>query len=205
MAIKRIGQILTDLGLIEEHQLRTMLETQASRGGELLGRVGVALGFYSEEQLGEALAEQWNTSFVTLYDRQIAPDVLRLISEPMAQLYRVVPLELSGSRLTIASAEPQKIQVADELRTLLGYDITVCVATEQEIHKAIARFYSSETESVESLVQDLEADDELAAAAASAAAIRSSRWMTKSSNPPTYSMARPWATSTTRWATSPET
>ena len=169
MAIKRIGQILTDLGLIEEHQLRTMLETQASRGGELLGRVGVALGFYSEEQLGEALAEQWNTSFVTLYDRQIAPDVLRLISEPMAQLYRVVPLELSGSRLTIASAEPQKIQVADELRTLLGYDITVCVATEQEIHKAIARFYSSETESVESLVQDLEADDELAAAAAAAA------------------------------------
>jgi type IV pilus assembly protein PilB len=168
MAIKRIGQILTDLGLIEEHQLRTMLETQASRGGELLGRVGVALGFYSEEQLGEALAEQWSTSFVTLYDRQIAPDVLRLISEPMAQLYRVVPLELSGSRLTIASAEPQKIQVADELRTLLGYDITVCVATEQEIHKAIVRFYSSETESVESLVQDLEADDELAAAAAAA-------------------------------------
>ena len=168
MALKRIGQILVDLGLIDEQQLATMLEEQSNRGGELLGKIGVALGFYTDEQLGEALAEQWGTTFVTLYDRQIPVDVIRLVSEPMAQLYRVVPLELVGDRLTIASAEPQKFQIADELRTLLGYDIHVCVATEPEITKTIEKLFSSETESVESLVEDLEADDALAAAAAAA-------------------------------------
>ncbi|MEX0669396.1 MAG: ATPase, T2SS/T4P/T4SS family [Pirellulales bacterium] len=168
MALKRIGQILVDLGLIDEQQLATMLDEQSNRGGELLGKIGVALGFYTDEQLGEALAEQWSTTFVTLYDRQIPADVIRLVSEPMAQLYRVVPLELVGDRLTIASAEPQKIQIADELRTLLGYDIHVCVATEPEITKTIEKLFSSETESVESLVEDLEADDALAAAAAAA-------------------------------------
>ncbi|NBW85987.1 MAG: pilus assembly protein PilB, partial [Planctomycetia bacterium] len=125
MALKRLGQILIDLGLVDEQQLATMLEEQASRGGELIGKVGVSLGFYTDEQLGEALAEQWGTTFVTLYDRQIPPTVTKLISEPMAQLYRVVPLELSGNRLTVASADPQKIQIADELRTLLGHDIHV--------------------------------------------------------------------------------
>ena len=168
MALKRIGQILVDLGLIDEQQLETMIEEQATRGGELLGRVGVALGFYTDEQLGEALAEQWGTTFVTLYDRQIPSDVIRLISEPMAQLYRVVPLELKGDRLTVASADPQKIQVADELRTLLGYDIHICVATEAEITKTIEKLFSSDNESVESLVSDLESDNELAAAAAAA-------------------------------------
>jgi type IV pilus assembly protein PilB len=168
MALKRIGQILVDLGLIDEQQLATMLEEQASRSGELLGRIGVALGYYTDEQLGEALAEQWGTTFVTLYDRQITTDVVHLISEPMAQLYRVVPLEISGNRLTVASAEPQRIQVADELRTLLGYDIHICVATEAEVAKTIEKLYSGESESVESLVEDLEADDELAAAAAAA-------------------------------------
>ena len=167
MALKRIGQILIDLGLIDEPQLETMLEEQSSRG-ELLGRVGVALGFYSEEQLGEALAEQWGTTFVSLYDREIAPEALAAISEPMAQLYRVVPIKLEGNQLTIASAEPQKIQIADELRTLLGYDILVCVATEPEITKAIEKSFSSESDSVESLVEDLEQDDELAAKAAAA-------------------------------------
>jgi len=169
MALKRLGQILIDLGLVDEQQLATMLEEQASRGGELIGKVGVSLGFYTDEQLGEALAEQWGTTFVTLYDRQIPPQVTKTISEPMAQLYRVVPLELSGNRLTVASAEPQKIQIADELRTLLGHDIHVCVATEPEIQKAIEKLYASDTESVESLVEDLEADDELAAQAAAAA------------------------------------
>ena len=168
MALKRLGQILIDLGLIDEQQLATMLEEQASRGGELLGRVGVSLGFYTEEQLGEALAEQWGTTFVTLYDRTIPADVIRLISEPMAQLYRVVPLELTGNRLTIASSEPQKIQIADELRVFLGYDIHVAVATEPEISKVIEKFYAAETESVESLVDTLESDKELAAAAAAA-------------------------------------
>ena len=168
MALKRIGQILVDLGLIDEQQLATMIEEQATRGGELLGKVGVSLGFYTDEQLGEALAEQWGTTFVTLYDRHIPPEVARLLSEPMAQLYRVVPLAIDGNRLTIASAEPQKIQIADELRTFLGYDIHVCVATEPEITKVIEKLYSSESESVESLVEDLEKDDELAAAAAAA-------------------------------------
>ena len=167
MALKRIGQILIDLGFIDEQQLETMLEEQPSRA-ELLGRVGISLGFYSDDQLGEALAEQWGTTFVSLYDREISPEVLSLISEPMAQLYRVVPLSLDGNQLTIASSEPQKIQVADELRTLLGYDIHVCVATEAEIEKAIDKHYSSESDSVESLVDDLEQDDELAAAAAAA-------------------------------------
>ena len=101
MALKRLGQILLDLGLVDEQQLETMLEEQSSRG-DLLGKVGVALGFYSDEQLGEALAEQWGTTFVTLYDRQIPQDVLRSISEPMAQLYRVVPLALDGNKLTVA-------------------------------------------------------------------------------------------------------
>jgi type IV pilus assembly protein PilB len=168
MALKRIGQILLDLGLVDEQQLETMLEEQPSRG-DLLGRVGLALGFYSEEQLGEALAEQWGTTFVTLYDHEFPAAAVAAISEPMAQLYRVIPLELAGNRLTIASAEPQKIQIADELRTLLGYDIHVCVATATEIDKVIEKLFSSETDSVESLVDDLEHDDELAAKAAAAA------------------------------------
>ena len=89
---KRIGQILIDLGLIDEQQLATMLETQAAGAGELLGKVGMALEYFTDEQLGEALAEQWGTTFVTLYDRQIPAEVLSLVSQPMAQLYRVVTL-----------------------------------------------------------------------------------------------------------------
>ena len=164
MALKRLGQILTDLGLIDEEQLQEMLAEQEARGGELLGRVGVSLGFFSEEQLGEALAEQWNTVFVTLYDKQITHSLVDIISKTMAEMYRVVPLELEDNQLTIATADPQKIQIADELRVFLGYEIHVVVATDAEIDKAIETFYSGEVDTVESIVEELEEDQELAEA-----------------------------------------
>ena len=164
MALKRLGQILTDLGLIDEEQLQEMLAEQEARGGELLGRVGVSLGFFSDEQLGEALAEQWNTVFVTLYDKQITHSLVDIISKTMAEMYRVVPLELEGNQLTIATADPQKIQIADELRVFLGYEIHVVVATDAEIDKAIETFYSGEVDTVESIVEELEEDQDLAEA-----------------------------------------
>ena len=164
MALKRLGQILADLGLIDEEQLQEMLTEQEARGGELLGRVGVSLGFFSDEQLGEALAEQWNTVFVTLYDKQITHSLVDIISKTMAEMYRVVPLELEDNQLTIATADPQKIQIADELRVFLGYEIHVVVATDAEIDKAIETFYSGEVDTVESIVEELEEDKDLAEA-----------------------------------------
>jgi type IV pilus assembly protein PilB len=168
MALRRLGQILIDLGMIDEQQLAAMLEEQAVRGGELLGRVGVSMAVISEEQLVEALAEQWGTTYVALGETSLRAEVLDVVSEPMAQLYRVVPLELQGNRLTIVTAEPQKIQVADELRVLLGYDIKIVVTTEPEIQKAIDKYYSSKTDTVESIVEKLEGDKELEAAAEAA-------------------------------------
>lgn len=170
MALKRLGQILIDLGIVDEQQLESILEEQAARGGELLGRVGVSMSLITDEQLAEALAEQWSTTVVQLGDMHLKSDVLQFVSEPMSQLYRILPLSLEGNRLTIASAEPQKIQIADELRVLLGYDIRVCVATEPEIQKAIDKYYSSATDTVESIVNVLEEDKELEAVAKAAAA-----------------------------------
>jgi len=164
MALKRLGLILTDLGLIDEEQLEEMLAEQDARGGELLGRVGVSLGFFSDEQLGEALAEQWNTLFVTLYDKQITHSLVDILSKTMAEMYRVVPLTLEGNQLTIATADPQKIQIADELRVFLGYEIHVVVATDAEIDKAIEQFYSGEVDTVESIVEEMEEDKDLAEA-----------------------------------------
>src|SRR5690606_17740798 len=68
--------------------------------------------------------------------------------------------------LTIAMCDPQNLGVQDELRTFLGYNIRVVVTTESAMMAALERYYGENTESVESLVSDLESDTELARAAA---------------------------------------
>ena len=169
MALKKLGSILVDLGLIDDDQLANMLEEQKVREGQLLGKIGIALGYYSEEQLGEALAEQWNTEFITLEERKVPRDVMELVSNTMAQLYRVVPVSREGDVLTIASSEPQKLHVADELKVLIGLDINVVVATEADIAKIIKKNYEDE-DSFVGLIEQAEADSDLTAMAALGAA-----------------------------------
>jgi type IV pilus assembly protein PilB len=89
-----------------------------------------------------------------------------MVTTPMAQMYRIVPVEFDGDTLTVAMCDPQNLSVQDELRTFLGYSIRVVVTTEPGMMSALERYYGESNESVESIVMALEDDQELAAAAA---------------------------------------
>jgi len=164
MAIRRIGQILVDLGFLREEQLETLLEEQQQRPGEMLGQIAISLGMITDDQLAQALAEQMGMQVVSLSDVVIPPEVLTHITEPMAQLYRIVPLKFEHDALTIAMCDPQKLSIIDELRSFLGVDVKAMVCTEKEMLKALDRYYSAGGESVETLIADMEADADLAAA-----------------------------------------
>jgi type IV pilus assembly protein PilB len=166
MAKRRIGQVLVDLGFISDDQLELLLEEQRQRSGELLGQVAMNMGLVTDDQLAQALAEQFSLHTISLKDTAIPPDVIQQVTESMAQMYRIIPISFKDDVLTVATCDPQNISIQDELRTFLGYDIRIAVSTEQDVLKALDRYYSADTESVESLVSDLEEDKELALAAA---------------------------------------
>ena len=165
MAIRRIGQILVDLGFITDDQLESLLEEQQQRPGQLLGKVAESQGLINEEQLAQALAEQWGMQVIHLGDTVVPPNVLNLVTETMAQMYRIVPISFRDGTLTIALCDPQNLAIQDELRTFLGYEIRAVVATERDIKVALDRYYAASGESVESLVHDMDTDEDLAAAA----------------------------------------
>ncbi|HEX3726367.1 MAG TPA: ATPase, T2SS/T4P/T4SS family [Pirellulales bacterium] len=168
MAIRRIGQIFVDLGFITDDQLEELLGEQQQHPGQLLGKLAESQGLINEEQLAQALAEQWGMQVIHLGDTVVPPNVLNLVTETMAQLYRIVPVSFRDNVLTIAVCDPQNLSIQDELRTFLGYEIRSVVATERDILKALDRYYAASGESVESLVQDMDQDEVLAAAAMAA-------------------------------------
>ncbi|MBL9093228.1 MAG: Flp pilus assembly complex ATPase component TadA [Planctomycetaceae bacterium] len=167
MAFKRIGQILVERKFITRDQLETLLEEQKSRPGELLGRIAESMNLINDEQLCEALAEQMGMQAVSLGEITIPPDVLAYVTEPMAQLYRIVPLSFRDGVLTVAMCDPQKLQILDELRNFLGYEVRGVVASERDVIAALNRYYST-AESVEDIIGNLENDEELQEALAGA-------------------------------------
>lgn len=161
MSSRRIGQIFVDMGFMTDEQLQLLLDEQQQQPGALLGKLAEDMALITDDQLAQALGEQQNMKVVSLGDAPIAPELLEKLTETMAQLYRVIPVKYDGHTLTVATCDPQNLSIQDELRTFLGIDIEMVVATEREIKASIERFYSSESLSVEKIVKELEADDTL--------------------------------------------
>jgi type IV pilus assembly protein PilB len=167
MAIRRLGQILVDLGYITDEQLKQLLEEQASHPSEKIGKLAEEMGLITDEQLTMALAEQFNMQVCNLGEIQVPREVVKEINDAMAQMYKVVPIKLEDNQLTVATSEPQNLATQDELRTLLGKDIRMVVCTQTDLKKAQERYYATEGDTVESIISELEDDQELKKAAES--------------------------------------
>ena len=161
MSSRRIGQIFVDMGFMTDEQLQLLLEEQQQQPGALLGKLAEDMSLITDDQLAQALGEQQNMKVVSLSDTPISKELLEKLTETMAQLYRVIPVKFDGNTLTVATCDPQNLTIQDELRTFLGLDIEMVVATEREIKASIERFYSSESLSVEKIVAELEKDETL--------------------------------------------
>ncbi len=166
MAHRRIGQVLVDMGFITDEQQELLVDEQHEHPGQLLGKVAIDMGLINEEQLVQALAEQLSLQTTSVNEISIKKDVLGMVTAPMAQMYRIIPIEFDGDTLTVAMCDPQNLSVQDELRTFLGFNIRVVVTSESGMMAALERYYGESTDSVESIVSALEEDEELAAAAA---------------------------------------
>ena len=162
MAIKRIGQVMIDHGFITPEQLDILLEKRKEHRHELIGQLAISMGLITDDQLVEVLADHLNVPAYNLAETDIRAEVIAIITPTMADVYKIIPVSLEGNVLTIVMAQPQQLQVIDELRTLLGYDIRPAVASEADINKAYAKYYeAATTDTMELVLADIEQDAEL--------------------------------------------
>jgi type IV pilus assembly protein PilB len=161
-AVKQLGEILVDEGLIDSDKLDLALMEQ-DRTERRLGRILVDMGLVREQDLVAALAKQMGMVFVDLSDHQIDPTAAALLPEPVAQRYRALPIGFDADgKLLVAMADPANLFALDDIRTMTGLEIRVVVATAADIESAIRR-HGKLDHSVEEVASEaaLAAEDEV--------------------------------------------
>ncbi len=158
---RRIGQVLVDLGFIDEDQLWEILD-EAKNTNQLTGQVAVARGLITEEQLLGALAEQHGLKVLNIEEMKPTPEALQMVPETMATVYKIVPLSVRDRVLTIAMGDPSNLAAIDDLRNLLGIpEVVVQLASPKVIADALTKVYAGKEESIIDIIQQLESDAEL--------------------------------------------
>jgi type IV pilus assembly protein PilB len=159
---RRFGQVLIDLGFIDEDQLWDVLE-EAKQTGQLVGQTAVQRGLITEDQLLAALADQHGLKVISLDENfKPSPESISLVQETMASVYKVLPISYVDNVLTVAIADPGNLAALDDLRNFLGVkEVQAMVATPKAIADATVKAYAGKEESIVDIINQLEADPEL--------------------------------------------
>ncbi len=155
---RKFGQVLVDLGYIDQEQLWDLLE-QARSADQSLSRVVLDRALVTEDQLLQAQAERHGLTVANLEEAKPTPESLKLVPENMAQIYKILPLKYEGDTLTVVMSDPDNLSALDDLRNFLGIkQVEAVLAMPRQIEEAQKTAYAGKQESIMDLIASLEAD-----------------------------------------------
>lgn len=143
---RRLGEILLEAGVLDDAKLQAALIEQRRWGGKL-GRTLVDMGFLDEDSMVHALSRQLGLKVVDLDTLPLKTGVLQMLRLDLAERYGVFPIagDAITKHLTLASGDPTNQEALSELEFASGLTISVAVATQSSIDRAIRKHYYGET------------------------------------------------------------
>jgi type IV pilus assembly protein PilB len=138
-APKRLGEVLVDEGVVTEAQIETVLEKREK--GEKIGEALIRFGYCSDSQIVDALSDSLGIKRVNLGMIFVDDQVLKLIDEAFVTKSKIMPINVSGRRLVVATNDPLDFPTIENVRLKTGMNVETVIATKNDIETAIARYY----------------------------------------------------------------
>ena len=120
----------------------------------------VKMGAITEEDLTKFLSELYNVPVVNLSNLEIDRSIIKLIPGDVASKFQVIPVERAGRKLKVAMVNPSNIFAIDDIKFLTGLEVQPLIAPENDIKKAIDRYYDS-ADSLASVMKSMEEEVEI--------------------------------------------
>ena len=127
----------------------------AKQTGSKLQDTLVKLGYATAQEVMSAIAEFHGLQFIDLTEVTIPQAVIELVPESVARENYVLPMAQENGALKIIMSDPSDFDTVQKLQFILNKDIQPVLAPREQIIEAINRHYGqSETESVDSMLQE---------------------------------------------------
>ena len=152
----RLGDLLVHEQIITEDQLHKALEEQ-HLSGRKLGATLTDLGYISEQQLLEFLAQQLKLPLISISERKIPPEAFKLLPEVQARRHRALVIEADDKKALVGMSDPADLSSIDAINQLLApRQVELAVVPEGELMQAFDNLYrrTKEIETFASQLQD---------------------------------------------------
>ena len=136
---QQLQAFLLDSGLVEKKALQEA-KKKATKKAKRLGDVLVAEGLISQEELIKMDAYILGIPFVNLEKEKIAPEILKIIPEPIARSHNIVAFRKSGQNLEVAMLDPEDLATIDFIRKKANLKILPRLTTPESIKQVLLQY-----------------------------------------------------------------
>ncbi len=143
MAYKRLGDLLTEAGLITEEQLSSALASQRE-SHRRLGDELIARGVITETELIEALCQQLGIDYIDLTNVILPAELTQVIPKNIARKFDMVPVRATHDEVFVAMADPMNFIAQEEARAASRRRVIPMVSHRAAIERAIMQLYGNE-------------------------------------------------------------
>ena len=138
-SVRRIGEVIVDLGFAEESVVERAVETARDRG-EPTGKVLVETGVLTHDQLAHAVAERYGLDYVDLSIFKVDMGAANLVNPSSARRYEAVPVAYLDERtVLVAMADPANILAIDDIAMMTGLDVRRAVTSREDIEALVSQ------------------------------------------------------------------
>ena len=137
---KRIGDIMIQMGFIDQGQL-TMALAESKKTGAMLGDVLLRLDWITNEQLQSALAVQSGTQILDTSSVTFDPALIAKIPVEFVTKYKIFPFAQKDQTIEFATTNPFDVLVKDELARMMQTKVLAYLAPKDWISNAIEVHY----------------------------------------------------------------
>ena len=139
---KRIGDILTEMGFIDNVQLEMAL-SETKKTGAMLGDILLRLDWVTEEQLQMAIGVQSGAQILDAESIKVDYELITKIPQKFVSSHGIFPFEKEGTVLKAATANPFDVVAKDELSRMTGCRVETFIASKEWVSKAIELYYKT--------------------------------------------------------------
>src|SRR3989338_5961657 len=138
---RRLGELLVEAALITEQQLEIALDQQKLEHLPL-GDILIKNGFCKDIDIAQTISMQLGIKYIELSSTIIEPEAIQLIPQKIALMYKLIPVCIDRTVLTVVMIDPLNLNVIDELTLVTRCKIVPAISTAREIATAISHHYS---------------------------------------------------------------
>src|SRR5665213_3723938 len=114
--------LIHDQGMLDDLQYEEVVG-EIKRSGSQASQVLQDFGIMKLDDILHVMATHLGSEVVNLRDRDIPGEILKLVPGKIAQMYRCLPVAISGGALQIAMADPLDPARADAVQFAVKRDV----------------------------------------------------------------------------------